>query len=104
MTIADLQLLHTNADAASQLLKALANPGRLLLLCQLTEGELSVSELEDATGISQPSLSQQLGVLRREGLITPRREGKQVHYRVADRRALAVLTTLYQLFCKEEEA
>ncbi|EKF73855.1 ArsR family regulatory protein [Alcanivorax hongdengensis A-11-3] len=102
MELDDLQLLHQNADAASQLLKALSNPVRLLLLCQLTEGERSVGELEDRTGIRQPSLSQQLGVLRREGLIAPRRDGKQVYYRVADHRAMAILTTLYTLFCDEE--
>lgn len=102
MDTAALQQLHNNADAASQLLKALSNPVRLLLLCQLVEAEHSVGELEEATGVRQPSLSQQLGVLRREGLIAPRRDGKQVHYRVADPRALAVLTTLYNIFCEEE--
>lgn len=98
----DIQQLHANADQASQLLKALANPDRLLLLCQLTEGERNVSELEVLLGIQQPTLSQQLAVLRREGLVATRREGKQIYYRISSPAALAVINTLYQLFCAGE--
>lgn len=87
------------AAQASGLLKALSNPDRLLLLCQLTEGEHCVSELEALLDIRQPTLSQQLGVLREEGLVDTRREGKQIYYRIASARALAVLQTLYQQFC-----
>ena len=77
----DIQQLRANADAAGQLLKALANPDRLLLLCQLSQGERNVSELEALLGIQQPTLSQQLAVLRREGLVDTRRDGKQIFYR-----------------------
>ncbi|MGN5594150.1 metalloregulator ArsR/SmtB family transcription factor [Stutzerimonas nitrititolerans] len=98
----DIQQLRANADAAGQLLKALGNPDRLLLLCQLVEGERSVSELETLLGIQQPTLSQQLGVLRREGLVATRREGKQIFYRIDSPAALAVINTLYQLFCAEQ--
>lgn len=98
----DIQQLRANADAAGQLLKALGNPDRLLLLCQLAEGERSVSELEALLGIQQPTLSQQLGVLRREGLVATRREGKQIFYRIDSPSALAVINTLYQLFCAQE--
>ncbi|QGZ31860.1 ArsR/SmtB family transcription factor [Stutzerimonas stutzeri] len=98
----DIQQLRANADAAGQLLKALGNPDRLLLLCQLAEGERSVSELEALLGIQQPTLSQQLGVLRREGLVATRREGKQIFYRIDSPPALAVINTLYQLFCAQE--
>lgn len=101
MQTLDLDALRDNATEASQLLKALSHPDRLLLLCQLTDGERSVSELEELVGVYQPSLSQQLGVLRREGLVTSRRDGKQMHYSIADPRALAVLETLYALFCGE---
>nr|WP_219851979.1 metalloregulator ArsR/SmtB family transcription factor [Stutzerimonas nitrititolerans] len=94
--------MRANADAAGQLLKALGNPDRLLLLCQLVEGERSVSELETLLGIQQPTLSQQLGVLRREGLVATRREGKQIFYRIDSPAALAVINTLYQLFCAEQ--
>ena len=98
----DMQLLRANAEAAGQLLKALANPDRLLLLCQLTEGERSVGELEALLGIQQPTLSQQLAVLRREGLVATRRDGKQIHYRISSPAASAVLDTLYRLFCAGE--
>ncbi|MBU1332592.1 MAG: metalloregulator ArsR/SmtB family transcription factor [Gammaproteobacteria bacterium] len=95
----DIQTLRANADAAGQLLKALGNPDRLLLLCQLSQGERSVGELEQLLGIQQPTLSQQLGVLRREGLVATRREGKQIVYRIDSPEALAVINTLYELFC-----
>ena len=98
----DIQQLRANADAAGQLLKALGIPDRLLLLCQLSQGERNVSELETLLGIQQPTLSQQLAVLRREGLVQTRREGKQIHYRICSPAALAVINTLYQLFCVGE--
>jgi ArsR family transcriptional regulator len=98
----DIQELRANAASAGALLKALANPDRLLLLCQLSQGERNVSELEQLLGIQQPTLSQQLAVLRREGLVTTRREGKQIHYRISSPEALAVITTLYQLFCERD--
>ncbi|MFG6466632.1 ArsR/SmtB family transcription factor [Roseateles sp. BYS87W] len=94
-------------DAAAQAvatLKALGNPERLLLLCQLSQGELCVSELEAALDIHQPTLSQQLGVLRREGMVETRRDGKKVIYRVADPRLLTLLQTLYSLYCPKEGA
>ena len=91
--------LQARAGEAAALLKALANPDRLLLLCQLLGGERSVSELGLSAGIEQPSLSQQLGVLRGERLVATRREGKQVIYRIASPAALTVLDALYGLFC-----
>lgn len=102
-TTPDIDLLRANASAAGQLLKALANPDRLLLLCQLSEGERNVSELEALLGILQPTLSQQLAVLRREGLVETRREGKQIFYRISSPAALAVINTLYQQFCGGEQ-
>lgn len=90
------------AGQACGLLRALANEDRLLLLCQLSQGEQSVSELEETVGIRQPTLSQQLGVLRNEGLVATRRDGKRIYYSVADADALAVLATLYQRFCPKE--
>ena len=99
----DIERLRQSAGQAGQLLKALGNPDRLLLLCQLSQGELSVGELEGILGILQPTLSQQLAVLRREGLVDTRREGKQIYYRISSPQALAVINTLYQLFCGSEE-
>jgi len=100
----DLQRLRGSADKAQALLKALSNQDRLMLLCQLVERERSVGELESTLGILQPTLSQQLAVLRREGLVATRREGKQIYYRIVSADALAVITTLYELFCSEEDA
>ena len=104
MAESDLQQLHANAEAASQFLKALANPHRLILLCQLSQGERNVSDLESLLGIQQPTLSQQLAVLRREGLVETRRDGKQVFYRISSPAALAVIQTLYQHFCAGESS
>jgi DNA-binding transcriptional ArsR family regulator len=98
----DVVRLRESADAAGQLLKTLANPDRLLLLCQLSQGERNVGELETLLGILQPTLSQQLAVLRREGLVDTRRDGKQVFYRISSPQALAIINTLYQLFCAQE--
>jgi len=95
----DLTAMQAAAANACALLKALANPDRLLLMCQLSQGELSVGELEAQLGIRQPTLSQQLTVLREQGLATTRRDGKNIFYSVASPQALAVMATLYQQFC-----
>jgi DNA-binding transcriptional ArsR family regulator len=95
----DLDELRHAADAACRLLKTLSNPDRLLLLCRLSQGEACVSELESELGIVQPTLSQQLGVLRDEALVGTRREGKRIHYRLESRSALAVIATLQSQFC-----
>lgn len=99
----DIQRLRDSAAAAGQLLRTLANPDRLLLLCQLSQGERNVSDMEQLLGIQQPTLSQQLAVLRREGLVETRRDGKQIFYRISSPEALAVIVTLYQLFCGSEQ-
>lgn len=97
--VLDMDIMRAAAGEASTVLRALSHSDRLLLLCQLSQGEQSVSELEGLLDIRQPSLSQQLGVLRKEGLVSTRREGKRIYYRVADRRILTLLQTLYQLYC-----
>jgi DNA-binding transcriptional ArsR family regulator len=97
-----MSALHAAAGQAAGLLKMLANEDRLLLMCQLSQGEACVSELESRLGIRQPTLSQQLGVLRTEGLVSTRREGKRIFYTVADARALALLDVLYSLYCPQE--
>lgn len=93
------QQMQKASKQASQLLKSLSHPDRLLLLCQLTQGEYSVGELERLVGVGQPSLSQQLGILRKDNLVATRREGKQIYYSIASEDALAVLQLLYQRFC-----
>lgn len=95
----DLSTMQAAATNACALLKVLANPDRLLLMCQLSQGELSVGELEEQLGILQPTLSQQLGVLRDNGLVTTRREGKSIFYSMASAQALAVMAVLYEQFC-----
>ncbi|AJC19229.2 ArsR/SmtB family transcription factor [Pandoraea sputorum] len=95
----DLARLRAAAHDATALLRALANEDRLLILCQLTQGELSVGELEAQLDIRQPTLSQQLAVLRSEALVTTRRDGKRIYYAVADGAVLAVLACLYDQFC-----
>ena len=93
--------LQTQSAQAAKLLKALANPDRLLLLCQLAEQEKSVAELGELTGVAQPSLSQQLSVLRTEKLVATRREGKSIFYRIEAPEVHAVLQTLYKLYCED---
>ena len=97
----DIEALREATDAATDFLRTLANPDRLMLLCQLSGGERCVSDLETDTGIPQPTLSQQLAVLRREDLVVTRREGKQLYYRIADPKVLTMLVQLQQLFCPE---
>lgn len=101
-TVIDIALLRQAAGQAVGALKVLANEERLLLLCQLSQGEMSVGDLEAALGIRQPTLSQQLGVLRGEGVVNTRRDGKRIFYSVADPKLLQVLEVLYQLYCPKE--
>ncbi|MBV8633932.1 MAG: helix-turn-helix transcriptional regulator [Burkholderiaceae bacterium] len=101
MDVMDLTELNKNAAKAASLLKSLANEDRLLLLCQLMPGEKVVSELERLTGIRQPTLSQQLGVLRNEGLVATRRDGKWIYYSVSSREAKTMLATLHNLYCAD---
>ncbi len=97
----DLPAMRAHAGEAVTMLKLLGNEDRLMLLCQLTEGERTVGELEQLTGIGQPTLSQQLGVLRRDGLVQTRREGKFIWYQLADDRALQLMQAIHRLFCKQ---
>ncbi|MBN3751593.1 winged helix-turn-helix transcriptional regulator [Paraburkholderia sp. Tr-20389] len=98
----DLVTMQAGAANACALLKVLANPDRLLLMCQLSQGEMSVGELEEQLGIRQPTLSQQLGVLRENDLVATRREGKNIFYSVASPEALAVMAVLYEQFCPKQ--
>ncbi|WP_312593908.1 metalloregulator ArsR/SmtB family transcription factor [Comamonas terrigena] len=99
----DQDALRAHADEAVAMLKVLGNVDRLMLLCQLSQQERTVGELEQLTGISQPTLSQQLGVLRREGLVSTRREGKFICYQLADKRALQLMQAIHQIFCAPGE-
>ena len=94
-----LDQMQAAARDACGLLKVLSNPDRLMILCQLSQGEARVGELEELLGIVQPTLSQQLTVLREEELVSTRRDGKNIYYSLASPKALAVIQTLYLQFC-----
>lgn len=96
----ELQLLQQQARRASELMKALSHETRLMILCLLTEKEMSVSELEESVGLSQAAVSQQLTRLRHEGLVSARRDGRQIHYSIVDSDVQVIIESLYDLFCK----
>lgn len=102
--VLDAGKMRAAADEATLLLKALAHGDRLLILCELAQGERCVSELAGELGIEQPALSQQLTVLRANGLVAARRDGKWIYYSISDRNALAVLQTLYRRFCGADKS
>ncbi|MBF9033100.1 metalloregulator ArsR/SmtB family transcription factor [Rhodobacterales bacterium HKCCE2091] len=91
--------IRTNAQTASDFLKAISHEGRLMILCSLASGEKSVTELEQMLSTRQAAVSQQLARLRLEGLVTARRDGKQIFYRLTDDRARQIIERVYELFC-----
>ena len=100
----DLDTMRQHASDASRLLKALANEKRLLLLCQLVEGECSVSELNSKVDLSQSALSQHLAVLREDGLVSTRRDAQTIYYALADGPAQRLLSTLHEIYCADAPA
>ena len=92
------QMLES-AENAAQFLKAISHSGRLLILCHLSTGEKSVTELEMLLQMRQSAVSQQLTRLRQEGLVTTRRDGKAIIYSLADERSQKMMALLYELFC-----
>ncbi len=93
--------MQSTAGRAVDLMKALSSENRLMILCQLTQEEKSVSRLAADLGLRQAAVSQQLALLRKDGLVLARRDGRSVHYRLAGREARAVITLLYDLFCAD---
>jgi DNA-binding transcriptional ArsR family regulator len=100
MRPAEMRRLAKNASKACDLLGAMASPARLMILCQLAEGEKSVSELQPAVGLSQSALSQHLAVLRRKHIVRTRRDGQLIYYSLASGQAASVMETLHEQFCK----
>ena len=98
----DLLLFQDNAARAAALLRLLGNERRLMILCQLADGELSVGEIQPRVGLSQSALSQHLALLREEGVVTTRRSGQTIYYRLADPAAARLIETLAELFCPPE--
>lgn len=99
----EFSVMQHSTERACRLMKVLSNPDRLLILCQLSQNEKRVGELEEILGIVQPTLSQQLTVLREEALVTTRREGKHIFYRLASPQALEVMRVLNEQFCVAQE-
>nr|WP_316657099.1 metalloregulator ArsR/SmtB family transcription factor [uncultured Gellertiella sp.] len=91
--------MHVAADKASELLKSMANRHRLLILCKLIQGEHSVGQLADLLGIRDSTVSQHLALLRRDRLISGRRDGQTIWYRIESAPALDVVKVLYDSFC-----
>ena len=104
--VADMNLgeLQSRAKRATGLLKAMSNPVRLLVLCQLAEGEKSVGELEQVVDVSQSALSQHLALLRSRGIVASRRAGQTIFYSLTGREAPALLAALYEVYCSKAKA
>jgi DNA-binding transcriptional ArsR family regulator len=100
----DYRAMEASAGKACGLLKALANEARLMVMCQLIEGEKSVSELQQAIGLSQSAMSQHLAVLRQHQVVDTRRNGQSVVYRIASADATALMETLHRQFCENPQA
>ena len=98
----NIDQMQTNARRASQLLKALSNEHRLLILCQLSEMEMSVGQLESVVGLSQSALSQHLARLRRDDLVKTRREAQTIYYSLIGEEATQIIDVLYKLYCVSE--
>ena len=99
LTRFDLRLFEESAGRAATLLRLLANEKRLMILCQLADGEMAVGDIQSHVSLSQSALSQHLALLRTEGIIATRREGQAVFYRLDDPAAMRVIETLAELFC-----
>ncbi|MDF3856060.1 ArsR/SmtB family transcription factor [Paracoccus sp. P2] len=99
----DPESMRAAADEASDLLKSLGNRHRLLILCQLVEGEKSVGQLAEFLGIRDSTVSQHLALLRRDKIILGRREGQTIWYRIESQPARKVMEVLYDIFCGTQD-
>jgi len=95
--------MQNSAAKAADLMKALSSENRLMLLCQLADREKTVGELAATLGLRQAAVSQQLALLRKEGLVSARRDGRMMHYSLTGREARAVILLLYELYCQPAE-
>ncbi len=103
MCAEDMERMMRNAQNAANFLKAISHEGRLMILCHLASGEKSVTELEELLSARQAAVSQQLARLRLEGLVTPRRDGKTIYYRLTDDRPKQIMEVVYELFCRSSD-
>jgi DNA-binding transcriptional ArsR family regulator len=97
----EIEKLEDKAEAASGLLAAMANPRRLMILCNLLGREMNVTELGARVGLAQSALSQHLSRLRALELVATRREGQQIYYRIASDDVRSILETLYGIYCRD---
>ena len=97
-----VEALAERADYVAERLALLGNANRLLILCRLAKGEMSVGAIQQAVGLSQSALSQHLARLREAGMVATRREAQTIHYRIADAEVEALMTALYDTFCGVE--
>ncbi|WP_349236041.1 metalloregulator ArsR/SmtB family transcription factor [Devosia sp. FKR38] len=97
----DIDKMEVNAEQATRLLTAMANSKRLMILCNLLDHEMNVTELGEKVALAQSPLSQHLSKLRAWGFVKTRREGQQVHYSLASDAVKQVLTTLYGIYCED---
>jgi len=95
----DPEALRSHAGEATRLLKALSNPSRLMVLCSLAQGELTVGQINERVPLSQSALSQHLAVLRRGGLVRTRRSAQTIYYSIADGPAGRIIETLHEIYC-----
>ena len=100
----DATELRQRTEEVAGLLRALANPNRLMIVCTLVEGERSVASLERELGIRQPTLSQQLTALRTARVVEARRESRTVIYRLAEAKAAKVVEALHAIYCDMDTA
>jgi len=103
-TTADAELLSQNAEEVSEILKLMAHPLRMRILCQLTQGECSVGELIEASQAPQPTVSQILLKMKAEGLLAARRDGRFIHYRIQDPRVGKLMKSLKRIFCEPSDS
>ncbi|MCK6263637.1 metalloregulator ArsR/SmtB family transcription factor [Vibrio sp. ZSDE26] len=101
-SIVDIDEMHSQAENAADLLRVMAHPERLMVLCQLTIGEVGVGELLRCSSLSQSAFSQHLSVLRNYGLIEARKESQQVFYSLADPRVEVLIGSIHGLFCQSD--
>jgi len=97
----EIDVMRVSASSVVTILKSLANTDRLIILCHLAQEELNVSEIEEKTQINQPTLSQQLMMLRKSDVVSTRRDGKQIYYSIKDEKLNIVLHKLYELYCPQ---
>ncbi len=96
-----MEKMQKRAEEVSEFMKCFGSPHRLMILCQLVEGEKSVTQLIDATGLAQTSMSQHLGKLKNEGLIDYRRDHRTLYYSICNPHVMEIMNTLHDIYCKD---